>query len=139
MSFFVCVSAMCSWRSELTRKYGAELQAAYEDYTKAVMLAYETGDTSQLQDTTTGYKLRHHLETIRTKAAETVLEWLKIEVIRVTVREYSATTAEIVVEQKHIGDISVITKQDRRSVWVVKFQRVDGKWKVSNIYPYFTS
>ncbi len=136
---FVCVSVMCFWSGELTRKYGAELQAAYEDYTKAVMLAYETGDTSQLLDTTTGYKLRHHLETIRTEATETVLEWVRIKVVRVTVREYSATTAEIVVEQKHVGDIPVITEQGRKSVQIVKFQKVDGKWKVSNIYPYFTS
>jgi hypothetical protein len=101
-----------------------------------VVVAYETGDTTHLYDTATGYELRNCLETVGTDSAARQVEWWKVEVIRVTVREYSEDTAEALVEYRVVGDIS---DDDYRSVWIVPYERVDGKWKVSGLESYFTS
>jgi hypothetical protein len=116
--------------AESTAKYGEELQAAYEDYTSAVVIAYEKGDTSHLQDAATGYALKSHLETTGSEGAKSAVEWWKVEVVSITVNEYLTDTAEILVGEQVIGDIS--DEVGRMQSWICKLQKADGKWKVSS-------
>jgi len=117
----------------LTRKYGPELQAAYEEFTEAVAVAYETGDVSQLEDTTTGDELEYHQETANYADAKATAGQWRIEVIRVIVREYSTDAAMIYVEERVPATAG---RSSFETVMIVSFQMVDGKWKVSKVEPY---
>jgi hypothetical protein len=120
----------------LTEEHGPELQETFEEFAAAVVIANETGDTARLNDVATGYELRHHTETAGADSAVRQAEWWKVEVIRVTVHECSEDTAKALVEYKVVGEIS---DDDYRNVWIVYYGRADGKWKVSNLEPYFSS
>ena len=127
------LSGCCYQKSELTQEYGSELQAAYEEFTEAVAVAYETGDTSRLEDTATGHELEYRRETTGYADAKATAGQWRVAVIRVIVREYSTDTAVIYVEERVPATAG---RPGFETVMIVRFEMVDGKWKVSEVEPY---
>ena len=134
--FLLCMllfSSCCHQESELTREHGPELQAAYEEFTEAVAVAYETGNTSQLENVATGYELEYRQETADYADARKTAERWRVDIIQVIVKEYSTDAAMIYVEQRVPA---VEERPGFEAVRIVSFQMVDGKWKVSKVDPY---
>ncbi len=113
---------------ELTEKYGAEFQSVYENHVKAQIVALDTGDTSLLEETSTGWELKNLKEIANSKTAHTVLEGRKVDIIELRVSEYSLPTATIHVYQKVLGNIPKRSPRYRSSV--CELQKEEGKWKV---------
>jgi len=116
----------------LTEQYGSELQLAYESYRQAQIIAVETGDTTVLQKAATGHALESTERGILDEDAESLVEWSKIEVISLQVREYHTNTAEIFVSARILGDV-----ENAPTAWplICSLQQEDNVWKVSYCYP----
>jgi hypothetical protein len=129
-----CICFVCSPKTnELTKKYGPEFQKVYENHVKVQIVALETGDASILQETATGYELKHLTEIIEAGQAQEVLEWSKVEVEGLEVREYSSDTATISMYERYVGNIPDPSIRGRPCI--CQLQKKDGKWKVAHCGP----
>ncbi len=128
---FCCRVGPTDEQRELTQLYGDEFTEVYNAYLRSVLLAYETNDTSQLQETTIGYELKKHIEGANSKSAPDVAEWLKVELFSLSVKDYSENRAIISVGQRYIGNIP---EHSRGNVnpRVVRLEKINGKWKVAH-------
>ena len=117
----------------LTVQYGPDLQTAYENYKQALVIAYETGDTSGLKASASGYALQEAVKVSMHEDARGIAQWWKkASVSDVRVLEYDTDTAQIAVTVGVTSTAGIPVNIPKVLPFICDFSKEEGQWKITN-------